>query len=139
MKIHVHTLLWVMITLVCFRLSPCSAQTTNRNLNTSYRDSIANAIKAKRHADSLVREAAKLQLQQFRDSIITARNVKRKADSLVRENNKQAIQQQKKKTDSLTANRKRIQDSTRMSRMSRADSLKRARENLAKQKQTLPR
>lgn len=137
MKINVHTLLFVIISLVCFRVSPCSAQTTSRNLNSSYRDSIANAIKAKRHADSLVREAAKLQLKQFRDSIITARNVKRKADSLARENNKQAIQQQKKKTDSLTANRKRIQDSIRLSRMSRADSLKHARENVAKQKKKL--
>lgn len=101
------------------------------------RDSIANAAKLKRKADSTARELAKIKMQQFRDSIITARNAKRAADSLAREQVKLALIQKKKTTDSLAADRIRIQDSLRLSRKNRSDSLLLVKSQAARQKKLL--
>ncbi|MBK7762093.1 MAG: tetratricopeptide repeat protein [Bacteroidetes bacterium] len=101
------------------------------------RDSIANAAKLKRQADSLARELAKIKMQQFRDSIVNARMAKRAADSLAREQVKLTLLQKKKTSDSLAADRIRIQDSTRLARKSRSDSLLLAKSQIARQKKLL--
>ena len=76
------------------------------------RDSILFAMKQKRIADSINREQAKRQLQNFRDSLTNARNAKRIADSMARLSAKQKLIDDKRKADSmLVANKNRIADS----------------------------
>lgn len=82
------------------------------------RDSILYAMKQKRIADSINREQAKRQLQNFRDSLINARNAKRIADSMARVNAKQKLIDDKRKADSIVvANRNRIADSIANARL----------------------
>ena len=82
------------------------------------RDSILYAMKQKRIADSINREQAKRQLQNFRDSLINARNAKRIADSMARVNAKQKLIDDKRKADSIVvANRNRIADSIMNARL----------------------
>jgi hypothetical protein len=87
------------------------------------RDSILYAMKQKRIADSINREQAKRQLQNFRDSLINARNAKRIADSMARVYAKQKLIDDKRKADSIViANRNRIADSIANARL-KADKL----------------
>ena len=82
------------------------------------RDSILYAMKQKRIADSINREQAKRQLQNFRDSLINVRNAKRIADSMARVNAKQKLIDDKRKADSIVvANRNRIADSIANARL----------------------
>ena len=75
-------------------------------------------MKQKRIADSINREQAKRQLQNFRDSLINARNAKRIADSMARVNAKQKLIDDKRKADSIVvANRNRIADSIANARL----------------------
>jgi len=101
------------------------------------RDSIALAIKTKKHNDSLAREAARIKLQQFRDSVIQARIAKRKADSLAREAIKLAQMQQKKTADSLAAAKRLALQQSLNARKSHSDSLKLVREQKAREKKLL--
>jgi len=87
------------------------------------RDSILYAMKQKRIADSINRELAKRQLQNFRDSLTNARNAKRIADSMARVSAKQKLIDDKRKADSMVvANKNRIADSIANAR-SKAEKL----------------
>ena len=82
------------------------------------RDSILNSMKLKRIADSVFREQAKRQLQNFRDSLVNARNAKRIADSMARVFAKQKLINDKRKADSLAfVTKNRIDDSIANARM----------------------
>lgn len=129
-----------------------SAAINNRVKNEFIkRDSILNAMKQKRIADSIFREQARINLQNFRDSLVKARNDKRIADSTARVLAKQKLIDDKRKLDStnlaiknriadsisqarinaekLVQNQKRIADSIAFEKKRVSDSLFTARKN----------
>lgn len=76
------------------------------------RDSIQNAIRLKRSADSLMRAQEKIRLQNYRDSIANARNQKRIQDSIARiQARDRAIRERQMRDSTDLANRKKMADS----------------------------
>lgn len=82
------------------------------------RDSILSVAKQRRIDDSIAREMQKKKIQDYRDSLFNARRLKKTADSLARIEAKLKLENEKRISDSVAlANKNRIKDSLEQERI----------------------